>query len=69
MEYDWLFLAEAYSYSYEDVMVMPCSRRHKQVKFRQEVVRQQNAKSGNAGGGVSVPKTWYQAYRNQGGSA
>lgn len=46
---------------------MPCSRRHKQVKFRQEAVRQRNNSSGNSGGGVSVPKTWYQAHRNKQG--
>jgi hypothetical protein len=66
-----LFLAEAYNFSYEQVMKMPCSRRHKQVKFRQEVVRQRNAKNGTGGGGSpGMNQTWYQAYQasKQGGS-
>ena len=62
LEYEWLFLAEAYSYSYDQVMAMPCGRRNKAVKFREEVVRQRNANSGHSGAtvGASAPSTWYQ---------
>ena len=61
LEYEWLFLAEAYGWSYEQVMAIPVSRRNKAVKFREEVVRQRNANvSRGATVGASAPKTWYQ---------
>lgn len=39
---------------------MPCSRRHKAVKFREEMSRRREAGRGRAGG-VSTPSTWWQA--------
>ena len=64
LEYDFLFLLEAYKLSHTEVMKMPCSRRHKAVKFREEIVRQQNTGGGGGSsvpGGVVASHSWYQA--------
>lgn len=40
LEYDILFLMEAYNQPYDSIMAMPSSRRHRIVKMRAEIVRQ-----------------------------
>jgi hypothetical protein len=50
LEHDILFLMEAYQQPYESIMAMPSSRRHRLVKMKEEITRQQRA--GEKGGQV-----------------
>ena len=44
-EHETLFLAEAYGWSREEIMAMPSSERHRYMKWKEEITRQQNAKN------------------------
>ena len=47
---------------------MPCSRRHKAVKFREEIARRREANEGTVGQGVQPPATWFQAQQAEAGA-
>jgi len=64
LEQDLLFLAEAYRWSPRDVMSMPSSQRHRFVKMKEEISRQQVAESKGQTTPDSVPVTGLDSKRS-----
>lgn len=65
-------LARAFGYSYDQVMLMPTARRHKMVKWYEEVITSGSGGSSEPttttiSSGDKMPQTWYQ--RVMGGGA
>ena len=49
LEHDILCLAEAYNWSPDQVMALPCSRRHRLIKMREMIVDAQNGRTTDFG--------------------
>lgn len=70
LEYEWLLLAKSFNWTHSEIMAMPVSRRHKAVKFQEELSRQREKRQQTNSVGPVVPsRSWYQTYQKLSGNS